>query len=166
MAPTPYPDPVASDAGRRRALLVFVNGAIALIGAALGALLGVFALKPAATDARERWVRAGSLGTLPPGVPVPRVLVVAREDGWYRERTRQTVFLVRDGAKSVKAMSATCTHLGCQVRWAADTKRFICPCHGGVYAADGRVLEGPPPRPLDVIETRLAEGDDSVLVRV
>jgi menaquinol-cytochrome c reductase iron-sulfur subunit len=162
--PLTSPDP--GDPGRRRALLVFVNGALAVIGGALGALLGVFALKPAAADARERWIRAGALADLMPGTPVPRVLTVARQDGWYRARSRQTVFLVRDGDRSVKALSGTCTHLGCQVRWAADEKKFICPCHGGVYDAQGQVLEGPPPRPLDAIETRIRGEDDSVLVRV
>ena len=45
-------------------------------------------------------------------------------------------------ATTVRALSATCTHLGCQVRWDAKDK-FHCPCHGGVYGADGAVLETP-----------------------
>ncbi len=97
-------------------------------------------------------------------MPVPRVLSLSRQDGWYRERTRETVFLVWDGAASVHALSATCTHLGCQVRWEADATRFRCPCHGGVFDATGKVLEGPPPRPLDRVETRLESG--VVLVRL
>jgi len=76
-----------------------------------------------------------------PGVPVPRVLSVSRADGWYRERARQTVFLLRAGDHEVKAFSATCTHLGCQVRWDGEAKKFNCPCHGGVYDADGQVIE-------------------------
>ena len=98
-------------------------------------------------------------------MPVPRVLSVPRADGWYRERVRQTVFLVRDGDQ-VKALSATCTHLGCQVRWDHEGKRFRCPCHGGAYDAHGRVIEGPPPRPLDTIDVRVEPSTDSLLVRV
>jgi menaquinol-cytochrome c reductase iron-sulfur subunit len=147
-------------------LTLFVNAVTAFIGGAFGALLGVFALKPASGATRERWVRAATLLELTPGVPVPRVLVVARDDGWYRERARQTVFLVRDGKRSVKVLSATCTHLGCQVRWEPESKRFLCPCHGGVYGPDGGVLEGPPPRPLDTIDVRVDDRDDAVLVRV
>ena len=74
-------------------------------------------------------------------------------------------FLVWDGDKNIRAMSATCTHLGCQVQWDAKGKKFRCPCHGGVYAADGTVLEGPPPRPLQTIDARI-ESDSSVLVRL
>jgi len=148
---------------RRRALVLFVNSVVALIGSGLAAVLGAFALRPAPT-AQGRWVKAGAVGDLTPNVPVPRVLSLSRQDGWYRERTRETVFLVWDGAASVHALSATCTHLGCQVRWEADATCFRCPCHGGVFDANGQVVEGPPPRPLDRVETRLESG--VVLVRL
>lgn len=152
--------------GRRRALLLFVNGSIALIGAAGAALAGAFALRPAAGDQRSRWVRAGSLADLPPDVPVPRVLSFSRVDGWHSARARATVFLVRDGAGGVRALSATCTHLGCQVNWDADTTRFRCPCHGGVFSASGEPLEGPPPRPLASLDVRVDQADGAVLVRL
>ena len=151
--------------GRRRALVILINGATVLISGALGALLGVFALRPGGSTRSERWLHAASLPELTPGTPVPRVLSVPRADGWYRERMRQTVFLVRDGDQ-VKALSATCTHLGCQVRWDKEGKRFRCPCHGGAYDAQGRVIAGPPPRALDTIDVRVDASTDSVLVRV
>jgi Rieske Fe-S protein len=150
--------------GRRRALVVFVNTIVALIGGGLSAVLGAFALGPRGTS-QTRWSRAGTTADLKPDEPVARVLSVSRVDGWYRARARETVFLVWDGEKTIRAMSATCTHLGCQVRWEAKDKKFRCPCHGGVYAADGTVLEGPPPRPLQTIDARI-ESDSSVLVRL
>jgi len=148
---------------RRRALVLFVNSFVALIGSGLAAVLGAFALRQTPT-AEGRWIKAGALGDLTPNVPAPRVLSLSRQDGWYRERARETVFLVWDGASSVHALSATCTHLGCQVRWEAESTRFRCPCHGGVFDANGQVLEGPPPRSLDRVETRLEAG--AVLVRL
>jgi Rieske Fe-S protein len=60
------------------------------------------------------------------------------------------------------AISTRCTHLGCPVRYVQASARFICPCHGGVYAADGAVIGGPPVRPLDRFETRVT--GDRVLV--
>jgi menaquinol-cytochrome c reductase iron-sulfur subunit len=151
---------------RRRALAAFVNTAVALVGGALTALLGAFAFRPQRASARERWIHAGALTDLKPNVPVPKVLAVSRVDGWYRERARETVFLVWDGDSTVRALSATCTHLGCQVRWETADKRFICPCHGGVYDATGKVVGGPPPRPLDSVETKVDVAADTVLVRV
>jgi Rieske Fe-S protein len=164
MLPSSSAPPVSE--GRRRALKILVNSSVTLIGGALASLLGVFALKPAAAAARGRWVRAGTTADLTPNVPVPRVLAVSRADGWYHERARRTVFLVWDGSSNVHALSATCTHLGCQVRWEPREKKFKCPCHGGVYDPEGRVVSGPPPRPLDRVEARLDSGGDTVLVRL
>jgi len=151
--------------GRRRALVLLINSVLAVMGAALAALLGAFALRPSRRSGRARWVRAASFVELKPGNPVARVLSVPVADGWYRERARRTVFLVRDGDR-VTAFSATCTHLGCQVRWDREKTRFLCPCHGGEYDVRGHVVAGPPPRPLETIESRVDATDDSVLVRV
>ena len=163
----PPVDPCVSR-GRRRALVLFVNTTVALIGGGLSALLGAFALRPPsrAGEGEARWVTAGTTADLRPNVPVPRVLSVSRVDGWYRERARETVFLVWDGDQQIRAISALCTHLGCQVRWAGDEQKFRCPCHGGVYDAGGNVLEGPPPRPLESIEARIDPAGGVVLVRV
>ena len=150
---------------RRNALVLFVNSAAAVVGAGLSAVLGAFALRPPRPAQADRWVRAGGVADLTPNVPVARVVSVSRQDGWYRERARETVFLVWDGGKSVRAMSATCTHLGCQVRWDGPTEKFRCPCHGGVFDAHGQVVEGPPPRPLETITARI-DGDGTVSVRV
>jgi Rieske Fe-S protein len=162
----PHPVDSSLSPERRRVLVLIVNSVVSVIGGALSTLLGVFALKPPAPAAKDRWIRAGALSDLEPNVPASRVLVVPRVDGWYRERAPQTVYLQWDGAKQVRAMSATCSHLGCQVHWEPKDKKFRCPCHGGVYDASGKVLEGPPPRPLDVLETRVETGEDAVLVRL
>lgn len=162
MHPTTEPGPSAE---RRRALVLFVNTTIALIGGALSTLLAAFAARPPHDESGRGWIRAGAMLELTPDMPVPRVLSVPQVDGWYRERARHTVFLVWDGGQAVQAMSATCTHLGCQVRWESEQKIFRCPCHGGVYDAAGNVVFGPPPRPLDRLETRL-DPDGTVLVRV
>jgi menaquinol-cytochrome c reductase iron-sulfur subunit len=158
-------EPIQSG-GRRRTLILFVNAAVALIGGTLSLLLGAFAFGPKTRAAEGRWIRAGTTSDLKPDEPVARVLSVSRVDGWYRERARETVFLVWDGDRTIRALSATCTHLGCQVRWDAAGKKFRCPCHGGVYAPDGTVVEGPPPRPLDTIEARIDPANQTVLVRI
>ena len=49
-------------------------------------------------------------------------------------------------------------HLGCPVRYVEAAKRFICPCHGGVYNFRGEVDGGPPVRPLDRFYTRVRNG--------
>ena len=49
-------------------------------------------------------------------------------------------------------------HLGCPVRFVEASRRFICPCHGGVYDFTGAVDGGPPVRPLDRFFTRVESG--------
>jgi menaquinol-cytochrome c reductase iron-sulfur subunit len=41
------------------------------------------------------------------------------------------------------------------VRWEKEAHLFMCPCHGGVYYADGTVAGGPPPKPLNQYEVRI-----------
>ena len=45
-------------------------------------------------------------------------------------------------------LAVNCAHLGCPVEWFPQSGLFMCPCHGGVYHADGGRASGPPPRGL------------------
>jgi menaquinol-cytochrome c reductase iron-sulfur subunit len=45
-------------------------------------------------------------------------------------------------------LAINCAHLGCPVEWFAESGLFMCPCHGGVYNANGEHASGPPPRGL------------------
>jgi nitrite reductase/ring-hydroxylating ferredoxin subunit len=57
--------------------------------------------------------------------------------------------LLRTGEDSYVAYSQKCTHLSCAVYPSSDGRKLECPCHEGYFSvADGRVLQGPPPRPL------------------
>ena len=74
--------------------------------------------------------------------------------------------LVRTDPSTYVAYSQKCTHLSCAVYYSAGNKELECPCHKGVFAIDdGRVLAGPPTRPLPriLLESR---GDDLVAVGV
>jgi cytochrome b6-f complex iron-sulfur subunit len=57
------------------------------------------------------------------------------------------------------AISAVCTHLHCIVNWNEMHKKFECPCHGAKFNDFGEVLEGPPPRPLDLYKLQIAAGN-------
>ena len=60
--------------------------------------------------------------------------------------------LVRRTNGEFAAFSQKCTHLSCAVYYAAERDRLECPCHEGYFSAsNGRVLQGPPPRPLPQI---------------
>jgi glycine/D-amino acid oxidase-like deaminating enzyme/nitrite reductase/ring-hydroxylating ferredoxin subunit len=54
----------------------------------------------------------------------------------------------RDEEGNTRLMSPVCTHAGCIVQWNLAERTWDCPCHGGRYHADGRVLCGPPAKDL------------------
>lgn len=57
----------------------------------------------------------------------------------------------RDGEGELHAVSATCTHLGCDVRFNDAEEKWECPCHGSRFdPVDGSVIQGPANRPLAV----------------
>jgi Rieske Fe-S protein len=148
---------------RRAALARLVTGAITVIGSAFAAVFGVFAANPAARASGARWVRAGVLDDLEPELPHPLTVTVPKVHGWYRARAPRVVFVSwtgEEGEGAVQALSATCSHLGCGVRWDAAAGQFKCPCHGGTYDKQGQVVAGPPPRALERLPVRIeTEGE-------
>jgi len=73
----------------------------------------------------------------------------------FKDLRGRDLMIVRTGENEVKALSTVCTHLGCTVSWQDDKQQFYCPCHQGIFDKDGKVLSGPPPRPLDNYKVEL-----------
>jgi len=72
------------------------------------------------------------------------------------------LILTADG--TYRALSATCTHLGCTVQYRSDMHEIWCACHNGTYDINGRNVSGPPPRPLDKFDVHV-RGDEIVVSR-
>lgn len=58
------------------------------------------------------------------------------------------VAVSKDHEGNVTRRSATCTHLGCVVRWNRAEASWDCGCHGSRFDREGRVLNGPATTPL------------------
>jgi len=57
------------------------------------------------------------------------------------------------------AFSGKCPHLGCAYKWRSHKLLgpvFLCPCHLSIYDASGKVLDGPAPRPLDLMPIQVS----------
>ena len=66
----------------------------------------------------------------------------------------------KDGAGKERflVLAVNCAHLGCPVSWFPQSGLFMCPCHGGVYYANGDRASGPPPRGLYPVVWQVREG--------
>ena len=70
-----------------------------------------------------------------------------------------SAILIRTESGEYHAYGQQCTHLSCPVYYERQHQRLECPCHEGAFdAATGKVLYGPPPRPLDVIQLEMRDG--------
>ncbi len=72
--------------------------------------------------------------------------------------------LIRTGETSWRAFSAICTHLNCTVQYRDSTRQIWCACHNAFYDLNGRVVSGPPPRPLEELPVHV-RGDEVVISR-
>jgi Rieske Fe-S protein len=150
--------------GRRSFLARFVVAGGALIGAGLAGLVALVAT-PRTAGAASRWRKAASLSQLPATFPHTAVLTERHDDGWYQTKRQTVVFIDKDG-DGYRALSATCAHLGCSVKWEAASNEFKCPCHGGRYDRQGNVVAGPPPRGLDRLNVRVNPDTSAIEVEV
>jgi cytochrome b6-f complex iron-sulfur subunit len=67
-----------------------------------------------------------------------------------------TILVVRTSETAVAAVSAICTHDGCENLYTPSSKTFDCPCHGSQFSLTGAVVRGPARRSLKVYAATLA----------
>jgi glycine/D-amino acid oxidase-like deaminating enzyme/nitrite reductase/ring-hydroxylating ferredoxin subunit len=83
---------------------------------------------------------------------VDDVAQIAPGDGAVLRLHGQRCAVYRDPSGQLRAVSATCTHLGCTVAFNDAEKSWECPCHGSRFDVDGQVLQGPATAPLDRVK--------------
>jgi len=153
---------------RRRFLAGTLGWVTAAIGAALGTPALVAWVSPAFRTQQGGWSPIGPL-TGKPGPDEPDLTVIGTpiqthftqfvEDAYLQAQPQQVaVYVINEGNGKFTIYDDHCTHLGCPYAWSADKSQFDCPCHNGVFDQQGRVLGGPPARPLDRYEYKV-EGE-------
>jgi cytochrome b6-f complex iron-sulfur subunit len=74
---------------------------------------------------------------------------------------RRNKFVLSRQGDVVRALTIICTHQQCDLNPGLDraTKSLlVCKCHGGQFDATGKVVKGPPNKPLKVLAIRLGDG--------
>jgi menaquinol-cytochrome c reductase iron-sulfur subunit len=140
-------------------------GALLCIGSAgMGAILAVpvlrYVLYPLYTKVGKGvWSPAGSMNEFSTlGEPILKALDLKQVDGWREVASSQNVYVTKNAEGKLAVLSAICPHLGCNVAWQKDANEFVCPCHGGRFAPDGKYVSGPPPRGMDPLPNKVVDG--------
>ena len=96
-------------------------------------------------DVAKRFVgdRLSTLGA-PPVEELPNGEgMIATVDG-------ERVAAYRDERGVVHAVSPVCAHMGCLVTWNSAETTWDCPCHGSRYDYEGRAIQGPTVKDLEL----------------
>jgi menaquinol-cytochrome c reductase iron-sulfur subunit len=144
--------------GRRRFLVWLSIFSGSLAAAAAGLPVIGYILAPAFRRADSHWVTLGPIDRFEVGDTVLVSFENPSALSWAGVTAKTGAWLRRVGEKEFVAFVLNCSHLGCPVRWEPASKLFMCPCHGGVYYADGTVAGGPPPKPLQRFRVRERNG--------
>jgi menaquinol-cytochrome c reductase iron-sulfur subunit len=144
---------------RRGFLSIVITAIGGLITAGLAIPAVAYIIGPALrSDKVGQWIRLGSTAKVELKTPTLFKANVERQTGWIVNEEELSVYVLTEDGRNYIAMSNVCTHLGCRVRWISEQGQFFCPCHNGVFDKEGKVVSGPPPRPLDRFDVRV-EGD-------
>ena len=148
---------------RRRALTIAAQGVGGIAVAAVTLPAIGFAIAPIFHRPKETWESVGATDRFTKNTyvtvvytQVPGIGEAGKTTAFVRQADPNPPF--NEPAGSYIAISSRCAHLGCPVRFVAAAGNFICPCHGGVYDFEGKVIGGPPVRPLDRLQTRVQNG--------
>jgi menaquinol-cytochrome c reductase iron-sulfur subunit len=146
------------DLKRRGFFAGAIKVAIGVVAAAVGGPIIGYVLTPLLAAQPSQWHEVGPLDDFRPSTTALTIFSLDVQDGWVQTTRRTPIYVRRGSQDDFTVFSPKCTHLGCATQWNGNTQQFFCPCHGGVFDAEGKVVAGPPPRPLDRYETKVENG--------
>jgi len=132
----------------------------ALVGAVLAVPILRYFFAPWRRDASyNSWVSLGGAGAFPVGETRLAFYKNPFTRSWDGETDNVACYVRRESADQFRVFAINCAHLGCPVRWFPQSQLFMCPCHGGVYYADGSRASGPPERGLFTYDWKIVGGN-------
>ena len=144
----------------RRTLLmkigILLNGlvAVAIATPVVGYLLGPVRRK----GGYNSWIELGPLTSYPAGQTRMATYRNPYTQSWDGETANIACWVRHTEGDHFQVFAVNCAHLGCPVRWFPQSELFMCPCHGGVYYADGARASGPPERGLFEYQYKIEGG--------
>jgi len=133
----------------RRGFLLGLGIALNAVAAAFFAVPVVgYLVGPLRRLAEQAWIPLGPVTQFPENQTRLATYRNPFVEAWDGETANVPCWVRRLAGETFQVFAINCAHLGCPVRWFPESGLFMCPCHGGVYYADGSRASGPPPRGL------------------
>lgn len=105
-----------------------------------------------------QWISLGNVSEFTPGETKLVSFTDPFANSWDGETAKIPAYVRCTEPGKFTVFAINCAHLGCPVRWFSESQLFMCPCHGGVYYADGSRASGPPERGLFTYELKVENG--------
>lgn len=127
---------------------------MAVIPAGLHTLSPVLRMKK---QEDEDWVNLGALSEFDQEKPSHRIIRIRSEDGWQIRRQSHAVYVVFD-LSAPTVQSSICPHLACPLSFRESSGDFYCGCHGSLFDSKGQRTDGPAPREMDRLPSKVVDG--------
>jgi Rieske Fe-S protein len=151
---------LAEERASRRTFLMNVGIALnAAVGLAIATPVVGYFLGPV-LKRREylQWTSLGDAGQFTPGETRLVNFTNPFSNSWDGATAKVPCYVRCTAPGEFTVFAINCAHLNCPVRWFSESQLFMCPCHGGVYYADGSRASGPPERGLFTYEVKVEKG--------
>ena len=145
----------------RRGFLFRLGLGLNVLGAALVGVpvVGYLFGPPRQRSDGQAWIRLGSTSGFPAGETRLATYENPIRVAWDGATAKVACWVRHIDGERFQVFAVNCAHLGCPVRWFAQSRLFMCPCHGGAYYEDGSRASGPPPRGLFEYEYQIRDGE-------
>jgi menaquinol-cytochrome c reductase iron-sulfur subunit len=143
---------------RRGFLFTLGLGLNAIAAVLVGIPVVGYLLGPIRRAAGQAWIDLGAVASFPEGQTRLATYENPFRVAWDGPTAKIACWVRHIGGGRFQVFAVNCAHLGCPVRWFAQSRLFMCPCHGGAYYEDGSRASGPPPRGLFEYEYAIRDG--------
>jgi len=113
---------------------------------------------PIYRESKLQFAKTPGFADAPQGQPAKLEFTNVVTDAYLRTETSQEVWVIKHSPTEATVFSPICPHMGCRSNWNAESKKFICPCHGSIFSITGKVEGGPSPRALDTLTYKIENG--------
>jgi menaquinol-cytochrome c reductase iron-sulfur subunit len=144
---------------RRKFLSYVVDAAAGVVAAVIAVPIIGYFLSPTWKKSQSPTIPITRTDQVQVGVPNFIRFEERVPDAWVVTTESEGVWVVTKDGKNFTLFDPHCTHLRCPYYWDAQNQVFACPCHGGKFDIDGKVIAGPPPRPLDRWQFTIQNGE-------